>query len=78
MECGDRPEDRPVSRCSPGSYEITPDGPVDLASGGGWPVDLSSTAGISDMYVDWVRVYSKVTILYGGERLDRKSTVVTK
>jgi beta-glucanase (GH16 family) len=31
---------------------------VDLALGGGWPVDLSSTAGVTDMYVDWVHVYT--------------------
>jgi beta-glucanase (GH16 family) len=31
---------------------------IDLALGGGWPVDLSATGGISDLYVDWVRVYS--------------------
>jgi len=31
---------------------------VDLALGGGWPVDLRPTAGISDMYVDWVHVYT--------------------
>lgn len=31
---------------------------LNLASGGGWPVDLSATRGVSDMYVDWVRVYS--------------------
>ncbi|MBB3206541.1 hypothetical protein FHS27_002350 [Rhodopirellula rubra] len=31
---------------------------INLATGGGWPVDLSRTAGIADMYVDYVRVYS--------------------
>ncbi|ADB73178.1 glycoside hydrolase family 16 protein [Geodermatophilus obscurus] len=31
---------------------------LNLALGGGWPVDLSATGGISDLYVDWVRVYS--------------------
>ncbi|WP_375401446.1 family 16 glycosylhydrolase [uncultured Amnibacterium sp.] len=31
---------------------------LNLASGGGWPVDLRPTGGVSDMYVDWVRVYS--------------------
>jgi hypothetical protein len=31
---------------------------LDLALGGGWPVDLRPTAGITDMYVDWVRVYT--------------------
>ena len=29
---------------------------LDLAAGGGWPVDLSSTFETSQMYVDWVRV----------------------
>jgi hypothetical protein len=32
---------------------------IDLAIGGnGWPVDLSQSGGIADMYVDYVRVYS--------------------
>ncbi len=31
---------------------------VSLALGGGWPVDLSPTGGITDMYVDWVQVYT--------------------
>ena len=31
---------------------------VDLALGGGWPVDLGPTGGITDMYVDWVHVYT--------------------
>ena len=31
---------------------------LNLALGGGWPVDLSPTAGIADMYVDWVYVYT--------------------
>jgi hypothetical protein len=30
---------------------------VDLATGGGWPVDLSRYNGLADMYVDYVRVY---------------------
>jgi hypothetical protein len=30
---------------------------VNLATGGGWPVDLSRYNGIADMYVDYVRVY---------------------
>jgi hypothetical protein len=30
---------------------------VDLATGGGWPVDLSRYDGRADMYVDYVRVY---------------------
>lgn len=31
---------------------------VDLATGGGWPVDLSRYNGRADMYVDYIRVYS--------------------
>ncbi|MGY1774385.1 glycoside hydrolase family 16 protein [Geodermatophilus sp. SYSU D00804] len=31
---------------------------VDLALGGGWPVDLSPTGGTTDVYVDWVRVHT--------------------
>jgi len=30
---------------------------VNLATGGGWPVDLSRYHGLADMYVDYVRVY---------------------
>ena len=30
---------------------------IDLATGGGWPVDLSRYGGVADMYVDYVRVY---------------------
>jgi len=30
---------------------------VNLATGGGWPVDLSRYNGVADMYVDFVRVY---------------------
>jgi hypothetical protein len=30
---------------------------VDLATGGGWPVDLSRYNGLADMYVDYIRVY---------------------
>jgi hypothetical protein len=30
---------------------------INLATGGGWPVDLSRYGGIADMYVDYVRVY---------------------
>jgi beta-glucanase (GH16 family) len=30
---------------------------VDLATGGGWPADLSRYGGIVDMYVDYIRVY---------------------
>lgn len=31
---------------------------INLATGGGWPVDLSRYAGRADMYVDYVRVYA--------------------
>ncbi len=31
---------------------------INLATGSGWPVDLSRYGGIADMYVDYVRVYS--------------------
>ena len=30
---------------------------VNLATGGGWPVDLSRYHGVADMYVDYIRVY---------------------
>ena len=30
---------------------------VNLATGGGWPVDLSRYNGLADMYVDYIRVY---------------------
>jgi hypothetical protein len=30
---------------------------VNLATGGGWPVDLSRYAGLADMYIDYIRVY---------------------
>jgi hypothetical protein len=30
---------------------------VNLATGGGWPVDLSRYGNIVDMYVDFIRVY---------------------
>ncbi len=30
---------------------------LDLALGGGWPLDLSSLRGHADLYVDWVRVF---------------------
>ena len=30
---------------------------IDLATGGGWPVDLSRYNGVADMHVDYVRVY---------------------
>lgn len=31
---------------------------INLATGGGWPVDLSRYGGVADMYVDYVRVYA--------------------
>jgi len=31
---------------------------LDMALGGGWPVDLGPTGGTSDLYVDWVRAYT--------------------
>jgi len=34
---------------------------VNLATGGGWPVDLSRYHGLADMYVDFVRVYAKAS-----------------
>lgn len=41
----------PLSKTSPFFFLI------DLATGGGWPVDLSRYHGVADMYVDYVRVY---------------------
>ena len=32
---------------------------INLATGGGWPVNLSRYDGLADMYVDWVRVYGR-------------------
>ena len=32
---------------------------LNLATGGGWPVDLSRYNGLADMYVDYVRVYKQ-------------------
>ena len=32
---------------------------LNLATGGGWPVDLSRCGGLADMYVDYVRVYQQ-------------------
>ncbi len=43
----------PVSRESPLFFMIN------LATGGGWPVDLSRYGGLADMYVDYVRVYQQ-------------------
>jgi hypothetical protein len=42
---------------------------VNLAAGGGWPVDLSRYGGIADMYVDYVRVYAAppTYIAYNGD-----------
>ncbi|MFV0633108.1 glycoside hydrolase family 16 protein [Demequina sp.] len=31
---------------------------INLALGGGWPIDLAPTGDAADMYVDWVRVYT--------------------
>ncbi|WP_166503372.1 DUF7402 domain-containing protein [Modestobacter italicus] len=31
---------------------------IDLALGGGWPIDLTATGNVSDLYVDWVHVYT--------------------
>jgi hypothetical protein len=42
----------PLSRKSPFFFLIN------LATGGGWPVDLSRYSGRADMYVDYVRVYT--------------------
>jgi hypothetical protein len=33
---------------------------INLAVGGGWPVNLSRYGGMADMYVDFVRVYQGV------------------
>jgi hypothetical protein len=43
----------PVSRTQPFFFLIK------LATGGGWPVDLSRYHGMADMYVDYVRVYAQ-------------------
>jgi hypothetical protein len=32
---------------------------INLATGGGWPVDLSRYHGLADMYIDFVRVYAQ-------------------
>ena len=34
---------------------------INLATGGGWPVNLSRYNGLADMYVDYVRVYSSAS-----------------
>jgi hypothetical protein len=53
--CDDREVGRhatlPLSRNQPIFFMIN------LATGGGWPVDLSRYDGVADMYVDYVRVY---------------------
>jgi hypothetical protein len=46
-----RHETYPLSKHSPYFFLI------DLATGGGWPEDLSRYNGLADMYVDYVRVY---------------------
>jgi hypothetical protein len=51
----DRHATLPLSRMSPFFFLIN------LATGGGWPVDLSRYNGRADMYVDYVRVYSAAT-----------------
>jgi hypothetical protein len=43
----------PISRESPLFFM------VNLATGGGWPVDLSRYDGLADMYIDYVRVYKQ-------------------
>jgi beta-glucanase (GH16 family) len=43
----------PLSKQSPLFFMIN------LATGGGWPVDLSRYHGQADMYVDYVRVYQQ-------------------
>jgi beta-glucanase (GH16 family) len=35
---------------------------INLATGGGWPVDLSRYKGLADMYVDYVRVYAQAPV----------------
>jgi hypothetical protein len=50
LEVG-RHETLPLSRQKPFFFLIN------LATGGGWPVDLSRYNGLADMYVDYVRVY---------------------
>jgi hypothetical protein len=40
---------------------------IDLATGGGWPVDLSRYNGLADMYVDYVRVYSEAGVSKRGD-----------
>ncbi|MFR1235013.1 MAG: hypothetical protein ACLSC9_01580 [Barnesiella sp.] len=47
-----RHETLPISKTKPLYFMIN------LATGGGWPVDLSRYDNVADMYVDYVRVYS--------------------
>ena len=47
-----RHETMPLSQTRPLFFMIN------LATGGGWPVDLSRYDGRVDMYVDYIRVYS--------------------
>ena len=47
-----RHETLPISKKAPLYFLIN------MATGGGWPVDLSRYNGQADMYVDWVRVYA--------------------
>jgi hypothetical protein len=48
-----RHETLPLSRKQPLFFMIN------LATGGGWPVDLSRYNGLADMYIDYVRVYKQ-------------------
>ena len=48
----------PVSRVKPFYFMIN------LATGGGWPVNLSRYNGLADMYVDYVRVYKDTTTVH--------------
>ena len=48
-----RHETMPCSKAEPIFFFIN------LATGGGWPVDLSRYNGLADMYVDYVRVYQQ-------------------
>ena len=52
IEMGRHPT-QPVSKKYPLFFMIN------LATGGGWPVDLSRYDGLADMYVDYIRVYKQ-------------------
>ena len=52
-----RHETLPVSKIRPFFFMIN------LATGGGWPVDLSRYNGLADMYVDYVRVYKDTVVV---------------